>query len=65
MEWSIRVHTQSGTVDTTEPSLLAIQLMREGDGASEYSSQGVSLSAPEWGGVLTLWDSEEGASSQE
>lgn len=65
MEWTIQVHTQSGTLDTTELSSLAIQLMGEGDGASEYSSQGVSLSAPEWRGVLTLWDSEEGASSQE
>lgn len=65
MEWNIQLHTQSGTVDTTELSSLAIQLMGEGDEASEYSSQGVSLSAPEWGGVLTLWDSEEGASSQE
>ena len=65
MEWNIQLHTQSDTVDTTELSSLTIQLMGEGDGASEYSSQDVSLSAPEWGGVLTLWDSEEGASSQE
>lgn len=51
MERSIeqQLYSQSGVLGTSEPSSLTIQLMGEGNGASEHNSQDVSLSIPEGG----------------